>query len=140
MRPQIHVDTTYRIIYWNIESFSRYLIASKALERVNHSTVAMLINDNINAFFKDISIAGRVCDFISDPSNLIRSCCLPHCWGNPKWASRLISAVKNMFLKTLLLIQLYREQFCHLQHIRKILSLHDGVLDLQVHCSTVKII
>lgn len=47
-----------------LQPFSAYLIASKALETVNHSTIVRFVNDSITAFFVDI--AERVCVFISD--------------------------------------------------------------------------
>lgn len=50
----------------SLEPSSAYLIASKALERVNHSIVARFINDSIKAHFNDTSISERVCIFISD--------------------------------------------------------------------------
>ncbi|KAF0748382.1 Uncharacterized protein FWK35_00032412 [Aphis craccivora] len=50
----------------SLEPSPAYLIASKALEKVNHSTIARFINDSITAFFVDTSIAERVCIFISD--------------------------------------------------------------------------
>jgi hypothetical protein len=49
-----------------LEPSLAYLIASKALERVNHSIIARFINDSITVFFFDTSIAERVCVFISD--------------------------------------------------------------------------
>jgi hypothetical protein len=50
----------------SLEPSPVYLIVSKALEKVNHSTIARFINDSITAFVVDTSIDEIACVFISD--------------------------------------------------------------------------
>ncbi|KAF0709295.1 CGG triplet repeat-binding protein 1, partial [Aphis craccivora] len=104
----------------SLEPSPAYLIASKALEKVNHSTIARFINDSITAFFVDTSIAERVCIFISDAApymtkagvalkifypNLIHVTCFAHA------IHRFAEEIRNdIFMKAPSQIQTYREQ------------------------------
>lgn len=117
----------------SLQHSTAYLIAFKALEKVNHSTIVRFINDRITTFLVDISIIESLhfyfrCSTMHNESwsshqniypNLIHVICFAnvvHCFAEDiqnefLGVNKLISAVKKVFMKaTPLRIQTYREQ------------------------------
>lgn len=111
-----------------------HLLASKALEKVNHSTIARFVNDSIRLLWPDRDGSEDVLIFVSDAApymvksaaaleifypRMLHITCLAHAVHRLAETVRevfssvndLISSIKKVFLKAPVRIKLYKEMY-----------------------------